>query len=413
MEEFDDSILQSAFTIRQGLDDQPPWATVQEAVQKVAAVQIDSISVVARSHHLTLRNRVRNYNPAQVWKALQTHQVFEHFAHACCFVPIETYPYYRYRMERFPTHCNSWEKNLLKKYQHLLDTVEARIRDEGPLGSRDFEDPSGKKRSGFWDWKPAKVALDLLWQMGRLAVRERQNFQRIYDLPERVIPSQYLDQQVDPDDVWRYFLEHNLDCLIAATPKQLVKYISLDNFALDFRAVKTPRNRTKIMEQLLASFEKEDIVTRVEVSNTKQKYYTLTRNLPFLNEIQDRRYSSSRVWFLNPFDNLIWDRHRVLNVFGMEIRLEAYTPPAKRQFGYYITPILWQHRLIGRLDPKADRVNGTLILRKLEIDLPRKVVRDVFEPLREELTRYMAFHELDKLHIEQTKPKELKKLFVT
>jgi uncharacterized protein YcaQ len=408
LDAFDKTLIRAAFSIRQGFDDGPPWATVREAVQAIAAVQIDSISVVARSHHLTLRNRVRDYHPDQLWNALRSRQIFEHFAHACCFVPIEEYPYYRFRMERFSTHCNSWEKNRLHKYHHLLDGVEARIRDEGPLGSKDFQDPSGKKRGGFWDLKPAKVALDLLWQTGRLAIADRQKFQRVYDLTDRVIPSQYLDQQVDQDQVWRHFLERNLDCLVAATPKQLCEYISLGNFALEYGAEPKPRNRTKIMEQLLDQLAQEDKVTRIEVVEEKQQYYVLTQHLPFLRKVQDRRHTASRLWFLNPFDNLVWDRQRVRDLFGMEVRLEAYTPPANRQFGYYITPTLWQHRLVGRIDPKADRTNGTLILRKVEINIPRNTLSEIIEPLREEVERYMVFHELHQLQVNHTKPAKLK-----
>ena len=412
MEAFDKPLLRAAFTIRQGFDESPAWPSVQKAIQSIAAVQMDTISVVARSHHLTLRNRVQDYNPEQLWDALRKRKVFEHWAHACCLVPIEEFPYYRYRMERFPIHCNSWERTRLQKHQHLLDEVEARIRDEGPLASKDFEDTSGKKRGGFWDWKPAKVALDLLWSMGRIAVSDRRNFQRVYDLTERVIPSRFFDRHVEQDQVWRHFLKRNLECLVAATPKQLLEYISLGNFALDFDTSPKPRNRTKIMEHLLNQLMHEDVVTRIKVPKTKQQYYILTRQLPFLHEVQDRRYSSVRAWFLNPFDNLIWDRRRVQELFGMEIRLEAYTPPANRQFGYYITPILWGHQLIGRLDPKADRAKGILILRNLEINLPKKQISEVIDPIREELERYKSFHGMDTLQIIRVRPASLKKHLV-
>jgi uncharacterized protein YcaQ len=366
VEPFDIPLLRAAFSIRQGLDDAPPWTTVQKAVQQIAAVQIDTISVVARSHHLTLRNRVQHYHPNQVWDALRNRQIFEHFAHACCFVPIEEYPYYRYRMERFPTFCANWEKSQLHKHKDLMNTIEARIRNEGPLSSKDFEDPSGKKRGGFWDWKPAKRALDLLWQTGRLSITERYNFQRIYDLPEHIIPSKYLDEHVDQDQVWRHFMERNLDCLVACTPRDLYKYIAYQNFALDIR-----RNRTKTMQKHLEILEQEDVVTKIEVLKTKGQYYALTRQLPFLHQVQDRRSSPSRAWCLTPFDNLLWNRQRVKEIFGINLKLEAYTPPQERKFGYYETPILWQHQLIGRIDPKADRATNTLIIQNMEVRLSR------------------------------------------
>lgn len=403
MEQLDIPLIRAAFTIRQGLDNKPPWKTVHEAVQHIAAAQIDTISVVARSHHLTLRNRVQNYHPYQVWTALRDGKVFEHFAHACCVVPIEEYPYYRHRMHRFFTHGNNWEKNLYTKHKDLMDDVEHRIRNEGPLSSKDFEDPSKKKRGGFWDWKPAKVALDLLWQTGRLAVADRIGFQRVYDLPERVIPSQYLDRHVDQDEVWRHFLQRNLDCLVAGTAKDLSDYITFGNFALDLRG-----NRTKTIEEKLQTLKHEDLVTQVDIPHVKTPYYVLIRNLPFIHKVQDRRRTADRAWFLNPFDNVLWNRPRVHRLFDVDVKLEAYTPPAQRQFGYYVTPILWQHQIIGRLDPKADRNSNTLLIQNIEVTLPRKQQAAVIPHIKQELERFRQFHTLEKIQINKTTPRNLK-----
>ncbi|MFX0168569.1 MAG: winged helix-turn-helix domain-containing protein [Candidatus Hodarchaeota archaeon] len=406
MEGINIPLIRAAFIIRQGLDEKPSWKSVRETIQQIAAVQIDSISVVARSHHLTLRHRVRNYHPDQVWTALRNNEVFEHFAHGCCFVPIEEYPYYRHRMERFSIHCNGWQKSRLIKYKKLMDAVEQRVRDEGPLSSKDFEDPTATRRGGFWDWKPAKHALDLLWETGRLAVTERRGFQRYYDISERVIPSKYLDQHIDPEMVWRYFIERNLDSLVACTAKGLCEYISCSNFALNIS-----KNRTKTMEKQLEILIQEDIVTKITVPSVKNQYYMLTRQLPFLERVQDRSNSSSTAWFLNPFDNILWNRPRVKELFGIELKLEAYTPPSQRQFGYYVTPILWQHRVIGRLDPKANRETSTLILRNFEVFLPSKEIPKVVEPIREELHRFQTFHDLTTVKIEHATPSRLKSQF--
>jgi uncharacterized protein YcaQ len=306
-------------------------------------------------------------------------------------------------MHRFPTHGNSWEKNLYAKHKDLMDTVEQRIRNEGPLSSKDFEDPTKKKRGGFWDWKPAKIALDLLWQTGRLAIADRIGFQRVYDLPERVIPSQYLDCHVDQDKVWRYFLERNLDCLVAGAAKDLSNYISFGNFALDLKG-----NRTKTLEEKLQVLMQDDLVTQVDVPKSKIPYYVLTRNLPFIHEVQDRRSTLDRVWFLNPFDNVLWNRARVQRLFDFEVKLEAYTPPAKRQFGYYVTPILWQHQIIGRLDPKSDRNSNTLIIQNIELTLPRKQQPEVIPYIKQELEQFKEFHAIEKIQINKTTPRNLK-----
>ncbi|MFW9831736.1 MAG: winged helix-turn-helix domain-containing protein, partial [Candidatus Thorarchaeota archaeon] len=403
MDYLDIPLLQAAFTIRQGLVDDSLWPTVKKAIQQIAAVQIDTISVVSRSHHLTLRNRVQNYQSAQLWDSLRNREIFEHSAHAWCFVPIEEYPYYRYRMKRFSTHCNSWAKQLLKKHNKLMDAVENRIRNEGALSSKDFEDPTGKKRTGFWDLKPAKIALNLLLSTGRLAVADRQGFQIIHDLAERVIPSQYLDQHIEQDQIWRYFLKRNLDCLVVATAQDLTDYITFGNFALDIEG-----NRIRTVEMKLRILEQEDLVMKVEIPKMKRQHYILTSNKEFIEKVQDYRHSSSHVWFLNPFDNVLWNRDRVERVFGVEIKLEAFTPKAQRKFGYYVTPILWQHRIIGRIDPKVDRANNTLILRNIELFVRKNEIPEVIEPLQQELNRFKSFHSVENLQIEKAKPEKLK-----
>ena len=306
-------------------------------------------------------------------------------------------------MERIPTHGYVWTRRLLKKYKELMGSVEQRIRDEGPLSSKDFQDTSGRKRTGFWDWKPAKHALDLLWETGRLMVAERKGFQRIYDLTERVIPSKYSDMHVEQDQVWRYFLQRSLECLVSGTARDLRWYISCDNFALDIK-----ENLTKTMERLLEALEQEDIVTEISVPNAKRRYYVLSRQLPFLQKMQDHCNSSSRAWFLTPFDNIVWDRIRVKKLFDVEIKLEAYTPKAQRKFGYYVTPILWKNRIIGRIDPKADRLTSTLILHNVEVNLPLKKMIESIEPIKKELERFKEFHNLDQIKIERVKPTSLK-----
>jgi uncharacterized protein YcaQ len=152
----------------------------------------------------------------------------------------------------------------------------------------------------------------------------------------------------------------------------------------------------------------EDRVIQVEVANAKTPYYVLTRNLPFIQKVQDRRSTSNRVWFLNPFDNVLWNRARVQRLFDFEVKLEAYTPPTQRLFGYYVTPIIWQHQIIGRLDPKADRNSSTLIIHNIELILPRKQQPKVIPHIKQELERFKQFHTLEKIQINKTRPRNLK-----
>ncbi len=393
----------TVFLGHQGLREEPPWQSVQDAIRQIAAVQIDTIAVVARSHHLTLRHRVHKYEADMLWSALRNRQLFEYYAHGACFIPVEEYPYYRPSMERFQTHGSEWRREISKKYAKLIETVYQRISDEGPLASRDFQQP-GHKGSGWWNWKPAKIALELLWTSGRLAVAERVNFQRIYDITERVIPSKYLNKTIDTDQVWRFFLQRALGALVAGTLDDLLEYFWYHTFCLETKGTKkqTIAEKMKILIQ-------EDKAIEIEEKDTGEKYYLLPNSLSQIEKGEQNPILKDKAFLLNPFDNILWNRKRVQRLFGADVKLEAYVPPGKREFGYYTMPILWNNQIIGRLDPKVDRKTNTLILRNLEITLAKKEREQALDAVKKEIQQFMQYHNCAKLQIQQAKPVLLKK----
>lgn len=397
------SDVRAAFLARQGVRYIPNWQTVHEAITNIAAVQIDTIAVVARSHHLTLRHRVSGYAPEDLWTALRERQLFEGWAHAACLLPMDDYPYYRPFIEEYPLRAHAWYRRRYEKYKDIMTMVYERIRDEGPLGSRDFKDTDPKRVSGWWGWKPAKIALELLWSCGKISVTERVGFQRRYDLTERVIPSQILNQTVAANQVWRFFLQRALDCLIVATRNDIADYLNLGSYMFHLA-----RNLKEQLGEKIQQLIAEDVIVGVDLAGAKKEYYCLTRNLPFIDEHRGREAPPTLARFLTPFDNVVWDRQRVKQNFGFAFGLEAYLPKEKRKFGYYGMPILWRDQLIGRIDPKADRANKTLILRNAEFASPYQKSRNALDAVREEIRRFMAFHNLDKLEIEKASPKALK-----
>ncbi|MFX1563882.1 MAG: winged helix-turn-helix domain-containing protein [Promethearchaeota archaeon] len=403
MSELTSEGLRTAFLWRQGLREEPPWQSVYDATRQIAAVQIDTIAVVARSHHLTLRHRVNKYRAEQLWSALRSRQLFEYYAHGACLIPIEDYPYYRLSMDRFPTESSGWQLRLLKKYERVMETVYQRIKDEGPLASRDFQQPQ-HKGNGWWDWKPAKIALDLLWQTGRLAVVERVNFQRHYDITERVIPSKYLKQTIDTDQVWRFFLQRVLEALVVATLDDVVGYFWFHTFCLDRK-----RTRKQTIVEKIQALIQEDKVIEMKSENKGGKYFLLPQSLSQIEKAAKNHVSKDKAFFLTPFDNVLWDRKRVQRFFGVDVKIEAYVPPPKRKFGYYAMPILWNNKIVGRLDPKADRKTKTLILQNLEITIPKKEREQALDAIQTEIHQFMQFHACDKLKIKQAKPALLKR----
>lgn len=398
--------VRAAFLFRQGLTHDPTWRSVHEAITQIGAVQIDTIAVVARSHHLTLRHRVQGYDREQLWMALRERELFEYYVHGNSFVPIEDFPYIRHCMQRFPAHGYGWLRKTIPQYQDIMEEIRQRIKDEGPLTSRDFKDPKHRSR-GWWDWKPAKSAIELLWWIGQIVVVDRIGFERVYDIEERGVPSEYLDKTVDIEKVWHHYLKRAVDCLVVATINDIRDYFNFHIYSLD-----KEQSMKRTLEEKVRVLEEEEVIVEVEVEGDATPHYVLVDNLTLIEGFQNHRASKDRAWFLNPFDNLVWDRKRVRRLFNVDVRLEAYIPKEKRQFGYFAMPIMWNNRIVGRLDPKVDRKSNTLILANLELNLTKNECRDALEAIREEFTAFMAFHECEKLKIRRTKPANLKDLLL-
>lgn len=397
--------VRAAFLFHQGLTRDPVWRSVHDVISQIGAVQIDTIAVVARSHHLTLRHRVQSYDREQLWTALRERELFEYYVHGNSFVPIEDFPYIKHCMQRFHTHGYKWLRNTLPKYQDTMEKIYQRIQDEGPLTSRDFKDPKHLSK-GWWDWKPAKNALELLWWMGQIIVVDRVGFERVYDVTERAVPSEYLDKAVDVEEVWRYYLKRVVDCLVIATVNDIRDYFNFHIYSLN-----KMQSEKRTLAEKVQILKQEDSIVAVEVEDDQTPHYALNSNLALIEKVQNHRASRDRAWFLSPFDNIIWDRKRVRRLFDADVRLEAYIPKAKRQFGYFAMPIIWNDRIVGRLDPKVERKTNTLTLENIELTLAMKKDKDAIDAIQQELAAFMAFHKCEQFEIERAKPAKLKGLF--
>jgi uncharacterized protein YcaQ len=307
-------------------------------------------------------------------------------------------------MQRFSTHGYKWLRNSIPKYQDLMKRILQRIQEEGPLTSRDFKDT--KHRSGgWWNWKPAKSALSLLWWMGKIVVISRKGFERVFDITERAIPSIYLDQHVSIEEVWRYFLHCAIDCLVIATINDIKDYFRFQIYALN-----QIESKMKTLSEKVEVLLREDIIKQVEIKDNPRSHYVLCKNLSKIEHAKDSTNPQGRAWFLSPFDNIIWDRKRVHRLFNVSFRLEAYLPPSKRQFGYYAMPILWNNCIIGRLDPKVNHKTNTLTLVNLELTLPKKDRKLALEAIRNELTRFKDFHDCKHHVIKNVRPARMKNM---
>jgi uncharacterized protein len=313
-------------------------AEVAAAVAALGAVQLDSISTVDRSHRLTLGSRVGRYPRGTVSRLLGQGVLFEYWAHEACLVPVELWPVWRRRMESRRMH--HWYGPVIDDDPELAERVLAEVRERGPLGSRHFE---GTGSGGMWNWKPAKRMLDALWTAGRLVVSGRQGFQRMYDLPERVIPRQLLDAPVPSEAEF-------LRALSLAAVR--------GRGALTLRGI-VEHNRLKggvaRLRPHVEALVGEGALQRLAVTDGGPDVY-----LPGGAEIDDRRPAAAVL--LSPFDNLLWDRPFAQRVLRFDHLIEVYKRPHERRYGYYVLPFLLGDRIVGRADLKTDRGEGALRL---------------------------------------------------
>lgn len=306
------------------------------AIEHLGYVQIDTISVVERAHHHVLWSRVPGYSPGQLQELqAQDRTVFEYWSHAAAYLPTKDYRFALRRMEAFARGGRHWFRRDNKVRRYVLD----RIRAEGPLRARDFEAPAGHRGGSWFEWKPAKTALEQLFWSGELMVRERRRFEKVFDLRERVLPAS-ADTRLPSEEE---FLRHLARTVLAAQGLASAREISyqrrLSNSAL-----------VKVLEGMREAGE----VLELEVEGIPgEAYYALKDSMA-------ASAAGEEVHILSPFDNLVIQRKRLSRLFGYDYQIECYVPEAKRKFGYFCLPVLRGAAFLGRLDAKADRAAGSL-----------------------------------------------------
>jgi uncharacterized protein YcaQ len=309
---------------------------VHAEVRRLTCVQLDSISTVERSHRIALTSRVGRYPQGTVSRLLGEGRLFEYWAHEACLLAVEDWPLLRPRMAERRVH--HWYGPFIDEQPALADEVLAAIRERGPLGSKDFE---GAGSGGMWNWKPAKRMLDALWTAGELAVAGRTGFQKLYDLTERVIPAAALAAPVPAEPEWLAALAvRAVEGRGALTASGIREHWRLDGGVKRL----APHLDRLVAEGALRCLAVEDGGAPVYVGAGTE----LDPDPP------------TGAHLLSPFDNLLWDRPFAERVLAFDHLIEVYKREHERQFGYYVLPLLWRDRLVGRADLKADRAEGVL-----------------------------------------------------
>ncbi|CRM67041.1 hypothetical protein [Pseudomonas sp. 24 E 13] len=331
----------------QGFSGRQPPAQIKAAhlnrlIERLGVLQIDSVNAVVRSHYLPLFSRLGNYSPLileqAAWSQGRRRSLFEYWGHEASLLPMAMYPLMRWRMERARQGQGIYAQmaRFGRERQDTVQRVLQAVEQQGALGAGSLS--TREERAGpWWDWSDEKHALEWLFAAGLVTVAGRRGFERLYDLPERVIPGEILQTVVSEAEALRGLLVHSAGALGVATEKDLRDYFRLD--PVDSR-------------QRLAELVEEGQLLSCRVQGWKQSAYCLPapkvpRNVP----------ASA---LLSPFDSLIWERARTERLFDFRYRLEIYTPQHKRVYGYYVLPFLHNERIAARVDVRAERANGCL-----------------------------------------------------
>ena len=325
---------------------------VARLVERIGFVQVDTISTVERAHHLILAARLAGYRPHLLAAALERdRRLFEHWTHDASVIPLTWYRFWRPRFARY--RVGRWHLTQLgADADRIVAAVRNRIAQEGPLASSEFEHEGERKPTSWWGWKPHKVALDYLWRTGVLHVAARRNFQKVYDLTERVVPQHAaLDAPTEAEHV-AWACRTALERLGTATAREVAQF---------WAAIPMKQAASWLKAAAAAGAVIPVLVESADGSPPRPAYAPagLAARIARLSE------PPAGMRLLCPFDPVVRDRARAKRLFDFDFRFEGFVPAADRKHGYYVMPILDGDRFVGKADPKFDRPSGTLTVRKV------------------------------------------------
>jgi uncharacterized protein len=355
-------------------------------IEHLGYIQIDTLSVVARAHHHAIWSRNKNYREAFLHELLEKDkQIFEYWSHAASYLPMSDYRFSLIRKEAYSKGKTHWFEQDKKIKKYVLD----RIKAEGALQSKDFE--YKRKGPGNWyEWKPAKRALEQLFMEGKLMVAARKGFQKVYDLTERVLP-------------------HNADTRMPSEKEYaayLIKKAIQANGLVEESEITYLRNAAKKhVKEELKNMEEQGFIVPVKLKDSAKIYYTTAAHLQAINieKLHDT------IDILSPFDNAVIQRKRLKTLFDFDYMIECYLPENKRKYGYFCLPVLYKGAFVARLDPKADRASQTFFVKQLHFEKNFKPTTAFKNAFHKKLKQFALFNGCDKIVFENSENALLKK----
>ncbi|WP_286777791.1 winged helix-turn-helix domain-containing protein [Leclercia sp. UBA1284] len=355
------------------------------AIQRMSLLQIDTINIVARSPYLVLFSRLGAYSPEWLDNALSNGELMEYWAHEACFLPRSDFALVRHRMRAPDKMGWKYRKEWMEQHAEEIKALTEHIQQNGPVRSADFEHPR-KGASGWWEWKPHKRHLEGLFTAGEVMVIARRNFQRVYDLTHRVMP--HWDDERDmlsQSAAEAIMLENSARSLGIFRPQWLADYYRL---------------RQPALAPLMQEWQAQQRIIPVEVESLGAMWLH-SDLLPELELALAGKLTATHSAVLSPFDPVVWDRKRAEQFFDFSYRLECYTPAPKRQYGYFVLPLLHKGQLVGRMDAKMHRKAGELEIISLYLEEGTRVTAGLEKGLRAAITEFAAWQGATRVRLGQ------------
>ncbi|WP_226877077.1 winged helix-turn-helix domain-containing protein [Microbulbifer hainanensis] len=314
-----------------------PWSgDLPSLIHHLGALQLDAIQRITRAHHHQLYNRLPRYRESHLQRAEQRREIFEYWSHAAAYLPMAHYRFARVRMNRIREGQKHWFEKNAKLCRYVLD----RVRAEGPLRASDFV----RAKGGWWEWSDEKKALEQLFHEGELMVSHRDGFQKVFDLPERLLPPAVRTDTASDEEYGRHLVRTFLRCQGLGRSEE-ISYLRREDKPLVQSAIESMLRRGELLPH------GKDLMLAADADASPQR-------------------PPRRVRLLSPFDPLVLQRKRLKRLFGFDYQLECYLPEAKRRYGYFCLPILYGDCFAGVVDLKADRASGVLRIEALHWQAP-------------------------------------------
>jgi uncharacterized protein YcaQ len=350
------------------------------AIEQIGYVQIDTISVIARAHHHVLWTRVPNYQP-EFLKNLEEKDraIFDYWAHAASYLPMRDYRFSLYRKQEIIKQDKHWYKKDPKNMAYLLD----QFKERGPLMSKDLEKGNFVKNHA-WGIPPIKQALMHLFMEGKIMIIGRQGFQKIYDLPEKILPQTVNTILPSRDAYIEHIIRRDIGAHGLMQSKEIGHLLKI-----------SIKEKEAALQQLVQTGELKQLTIK---GLENKSYYAFTEKI---ENYQPKR-RAKKFHILSPFDNLVILRKRIMDLFDFSYTLECYVPAAKRKVGYFSLPLLYGRQFVGQLDLKADRKKKILWIKNLvwESHLKKTEIDKCYEALWKKLQAFARFNECESIQTE-------------